>query len=107
MPEAGCRLLLDAQLFAGVGAKALWGPRGVPDDVHTGVAAAGKLLEARFYLRADVDVLGAAGRGEGHVDGDVLFFFSRFRGREVYFVDEAEIDDVDGNLGVVATAQGA
>src|SRR5208337_1692816 len=66
--------------------------------------------EARFYLRADVDVLGAAGRSEGHVDGHVLFGQLGCvggDGREVHGIDETEVDDVDGNLGVVATLQGA
>ena len=107
--------LLDAELFAGVGAEALGGPGGSPDYIHGGVADAGQLLEARFYLGADVDVLGAALRGEREIDGDVLFGLVLFRclgilggrGSEYDRIDEAEVDDVDGDLGIVATLQRA
>ena len=106
-PEAR---LLDAELFLGVQAEAFRGPGRSPDDIDCGIADAGQLLEPRFYLGADVNVLGAAGRGEGHVDGDVLFGLFRCvggDGREIYRVDQAEIDNVNGDLGIVAALQGA
>jgi hypothetical protein len=51
-------------------------------------------------LRADVDVLGAALGGEGHIDGDVLLTFGCVVQANV--IDEAEVDDVDGDFGIVA-----
>ena len=53
-------MLLDAELFFGVGAKAFGSPGRSPDYVDLSIADAGQLLEARFDLGADVDVLGAA-----------------------------------------------
>ena len=50
-------------------------------------------------------MLGTALRGERHVDGDVLFIVDG--GREIHVVNQAQIDDVDGNLGIVATLQRA
>lgn len=69
--------LLDAELLAGVGAEAFGGPGGSPHHIYSRVADAGQLLEARFYLRADVDVLGAALRSQSQIDGDILFVFRR------------------------------
>ncbi len=100
--------LLDAELLAGVGTEALGGPGGSPHDIDVGVADAGQLLEAGFDLGADVDVFGTTLRGEGHVDGDVLLGFLGIlggRGGELNGIDEAEVDDVDGDLGIVATLQ--
>ena len=102
--------LVDAELLFCVGAEAFGSPGRSPDHIDFGVADTGQLLEARLYLGADVDVLGAALRGEGKVDGDVLFrFFGTLGGRssELDGVNEAEVDDVDGDLGVVATFQSA
>src|SRR3569623_1246113 len=42
----------------------------------------------------------AAGRGERHLDVDAVAALGQWH--DVAFVDEAELDDVDGNLGVVA-----
>ena len=50
--------LLDAELFAGVGAEAFGGPGGSPDDVDRGVADSGELFETGLDLGADVDVFG-------------------------------------------------
>jgi hypothetical protein len=58
------------------------------------------LLDAGLDLGADVDVLGAALSGEGHIDGDVLLTFGYVV--EADFIDQAEIDDVDGDFGIVA-----
>ena len=64
-------------------------------------------------------MLGAALGGESHVDGDVLLGFLRLvvtcadgvrasgHGFKADGVDEAEIDDVDRNLRVVAAFQRA
>jgi hypothetical protein len=68
------------------------------------------LLKTGFYLSADVDMLGAAGRCETHFDGDILLgLLWRFGWdfREGHGVDESEVDDVDRNLGIVAASQGA
>ena len=59
-------------------------------------------------MSADVDVLGAAGRGEGHIDGNILLGLLRCvggHGREIYGVDQAEVDNVDGDLGIVTALQ--
>ena len=58
------------------------------------------MLDAGFDLGADVDVLGAALSGEGHIDGDILLAFGYVVEADV--VDQAEIDDVDGDFGIVA-----
>src|SRR5271155_2962919 len=68
---------LDAELFAGIGAEALRGPGGSPDNVNCGVADARQLFESRFHLSANVDMLGAALRGEGHIHRDVLLVLLR------------------------------
>src|ERR1022692_1328941 len=115
MPGAGWRSAaavcsLDAELFAGFGAEAFGGPGRGPHHIHGAVADAGQLLDAGFDLRADVDVLGAALRGEGHFDGDVLLRFVGIvggRGGKVHFVDQAQVDDVDRDLRIVATLQSA
>ena len=105
--------LLDAELFAGFGAQSFRGPRWSPNYVDGGVADAGELFEARFHLRADINVLGTAGRRQGHVDGDVLLRLDWIGGClarslcEVYFVNEAEVDNVHWDLGVVAAFQRA
>src|SRR5580658_8934560 len=99
----GWRTLFDAQLFAGFGAEAFGSPGGFPDDVDVGVADAGELLDAGLYLSADIDVLGASLGGEGHIDGDILLAFGKIV--EADFVDEAEVDDVNGDFGVVALTE--
>ncbi len=57
------------------------------------------MLDSGLNLRADVDVLGAALGGEGHIDGDILLTFGCFVEADV--IDQAEIDDVDGDFGIV------
>src|SRR5579863_3613401 len=102
--------LLDPQLFSGVWTEPLRSPRGSPHYIHGAVRDTRQLLDARFHLRADVDMLGAALRGEGHVHRDILLRFFGIRsgcGRKVHVVDQAQIDDVDRNLRVVATLQRA
>jgi hypothetical protein len=109
-PPAPGRRLLDAELLAGVGAESFGGPGRGPDNVHGGVADAGQLLEARLYLGANIDVFWAALRSEGEVDSDVLFGFVRIFGGhvgELNGINEAEVNNVDGDLGIVATLQGA
>ena len=45
-------------------------------------------------------MFGAALGGESHIDGDVLLTFGDVV--EADFIDQTEIDDVDGDFGVVA-----
>jgi hypothetical protein len=100
--------LLDAQLFSGVGAEAFGRPGRSPYNINGAIADAGQLLDAGFNLSADVYMLGAALRGEGHFDGYVLLGVvctMSGGGGKVHFVDQAKIDDIDRNLGIVAALQ--
>jgi hypothetical protein len=58
------------------------------------------LLDTGLDLGADVYVFGAALGGESHVDGYILLTF--WQVIEANVVDQAEVNDVDGNLGIVA-----
>ena len=49
-------------------------------------------------------MLGATLRGERHFDGNVLLVVGH--GIQVDVVDQAEVNDVDGNFRIVALAQG-
>ena len=60
---------------------------------------AGERFDFRFHVRGEDRAHAAAGGGEGHLDLDVLRAVGVF---ELAEVDEAEVDDVDGDLGVVA-----
>src|ERR1700676_1122601 len=102
--------LLDAELFFGVGTETFRSPGRSPNNIHCAITDAGQLLDAGLDLCADVHVLGAALRGQRHFDGDVLLRFLRStggRGGEIHFVDQAEVDEIDWNLGIVATLQSA
>src|SRR5258706_408827 len=100
---AGFGASLDAELLAGVGTQSIRGPGGSPDNVNCRIAHSWQLFDARFHLRADVDVLGASLCGEGHLHRYILLVFGN--GVETHFVDEAEIHNIDGNLRVVALFQ--
>src|SRR5882762_11762848 len=94
---------LDAKLLAGVGAQPIRSPGWSPDNVNRGIAHARELLDPRFHLCADVDMLGTTLRGEGHFYRDILPIFGD--GVESHFIDKAEIHNIDGNLRVVALFQ--
>lgn len=102
---SGCGWSIDAELLFGVGAEAFGRPGRSPDHVYGGVADAGELLQARFYLGTDIDVLRAALRCQRQVDGDILFVVGC--GVELYGIDEAEVDDINRDLGVVAAFERA
>ena len=97
--------LLDAQLLSCFGAEAFRGPGWSPDHIDLGVADSGELFDPRFDLGADVDVFRATLCGEGHIDGHVLLVVGG--GVKTNVVDQAEIDNVDGNLGIVALPESA
>ena len=110
IPVSGRVGLLDSELLSCIGAETFGGPRWSPNDIHSAVTDAGELFDAGFNLGADVDVLGAALRGEGHFDGNILLRSIGILGRgggKIHFVDEAKVDDVDRNLRIVATLESA
>ena len=84
-------------------------PFGFPDEIDFDFADVGYAGEAVIDLLEDEATGGALLRGEGHGDLDPL---ARPGGRGVGvragldFVDEAEVDEVELDLGVVAIAQG-
>ena len=65
-----------------------------------GRANTGQVFEASAHLIADLHVGGATLRGQGHIDGDVLLVFGDWF--EAHVVDQAQIHDVNRNLGIVA-----
>ena len=96
--------LVDAELFASVGAEALRRPGWLPNQIHRRLAEAGNAGEAVAHRIQNKSMGRAAGRGHRHVDLNALFGFEAGRVgvvKEFDAVDEAEIDDVDGNLRVV------
>src|ERR1700733_1379442 len=97
---------LNTELFSGFGAEAFGSPGRSPHYIHGAVADARQLLDARFNLGADVDVLGASLGGQGHFDGDILLRFFRTlegHGGKIHLGDQAQVDNVDRNLGIVTT----
>lgn len=100
--------LLDAELFAGGGGDAVRRPGRGPGEVDGGLAELLESGEAVLDSLDDLVVGGAALRGHGDVDLDLLTREHAGRvgiGREVDAVDESEVDDVDGQLGVVDVAE--
>src|SRR5579862_2933286 len=97
--------LFDAELFSRFGAEALGRPRRSPDNIDGAVADAGQLLQARFHLRTDVDVLGATLSRERHIDGDILLFV--VGRREVHLVNQAKVDNIDRDFRIIATPERA
>jgi hypothetical protein len=95
--------LLDAELFPRVRAEAFGRPRRSPDNIDSAIADAGQLLEAGFNLRADIDVFGATLGGKGHLDSNVLLLV--FRRREIHFVNQTEIDNIDRDFRIIATPE--
>src|SRR3989442_6088074 len=69
-------------------------PRRVPDDVHVRVGDAGQLLQLVDDFHRKALSGGAARRRQRHADTDHVF------GVDGDLVDEAELVDVDGDLGV-------
>jgi hypothetical protein len=102
-PIAPISELDDAELhFAGFGDHGLV-PWGVPDELHGGFVYAGEGLDLGLGLLGEYGTHAASGGGEGHLDGDLCAAICG--GGDLAIVDEAEVDDVYGDLGVVAGFQ--
>src|SRR2546427_1115871 len=80
----------------------LWRPRRIPDDVHRRLFDALKLLDLALHVLVDVCGRGTSGSREGHFDVDLAFVRL-----ELDVVHEAEVVDVDRDLGIVALAEDA
>src|SRR2546425_10080133 len=102
--EAGPRSRSDAPaelLLRGLGHH-LGRPRGIPDDVHRRLFDPLKLLELPLHVLVDVRGRGTSGSGQGHADVDLAFVRL-----ELDVVHEAEVVDVDRDLGIVALSEDA
>ncbi len=75
-------------------------PGGVPDQLDFGFVHAGEGFDLGFGFLGEDGAHAATGGGEGHFDGDEGAV-GVARG-DLAIVDEAEVNDVHGNLGVVA-----
>src|SRR5450432_1281663 len=109
IPDA-IRILLNPKLLLRIGAEAFGSPHRTPHHIHSAVCDTGQLFDSRFHLSADVDMLRAPLGSEGHVNGNVLLGIVGvldWRGRKIYFVDQAQVDDVYRNLRIVTTLQRA
>ena len=108
------RVTVETEDFAASGGDVLWGPGGSGLDGNAGLADGFEAGEAVGDLGAEMGfgVFSGIGRGEG--DGDDVFLGdapdSGAGGLDVRLdgdgVDEAEVDYVAGDFGVVAVAQG-
>src|SRR5213594_2254663 len=77
-------------------------PRRIPDDVHRRLFDALKLLELSLHVLVDVRRRRASRGGERHADVDLTFLRL-----ELDVVHEAEIVNVDLDLGIVALPEDA
>lgn len=74
-------------------------PGRVPDDFDDGFFDTGKVKEFLLGVAGDGCTHAATGRSEGHFDGDkAVATGERF---DVEIVNEAQVNDVDGDFGVV------
>lgn len=92
------------KLFQSEDLSALFGDHGlvpgrVPDDLDDSFFHAGKVKKFLLGVAGDGCTHAAAGRGQGHLDGDEAV--AAGQRLDVKIIDETEVDDVDGNLGVV------
>ena len=88
------RSLEDAELIPGVVGHAGGGPGRGHDEADFRFGHAGELLQSGFGLMNDLRTSGAAGAGEGHFDLDFALVTL------IDGVDQAQIDNVDEQLGV-------
>ena len=75
-------------------------PWRVPDEFDIGFVDAGEGFDLGFGFLGEDGAHAAAGGGEGHLDGDEGAVAVAWG--DLAIVDEAEVDDVDGDFGVVA-----
>src|SRR5258708_27284209 len=78
-------------------------PRWVPGDADVGGADAGDEENLALGVLGDRRAHAATGRGERHVD--IYLEAALVLLGDVHVIDEAEVDDVDGNLRVENLAQ--
>ena len=72
----------------------LFVPWWIEGELHVAIEHFGKSFDLFLYIADDVACHGACRRGECHGDLDIAFV------ADPDIVDEAEIEDVDGDLGV-------
>ena len=96
--------LLDAQNPAALGGDHALMPGRIPNDLDAGVLDVGEHEDLLLGIARDGGAHAAAGGGEGHLDEDL----SLAAGEKInaHVVDQAEVDDIDGDFRVVTGAEG-
>src|SRR5258706_437498 len=92
--------LRQAEKFFAVGRDLRETPRGIKDDFDVGFADAGQFKELALNLGGDLSGEGTALRGQRHLHVDARIAGFR-NGFEANVVNEAEVNDVAGEFGIV------
>src|SRR5664279_2027401 len=100
--ESCLKTSLNSQLLARLGTEPLGRPLRIPHDVDRGIAHARHSQQALLHLIADLLLRRAAGCRQRHFHFDIFALqVGNVRRLHPDFIDQAEIDDVHRDLGVV------